>query len=185
MSIGMPGNIMNLSSMNMGSGMNMPPVSNLGGYQNINNLDNLLPSSNNDTSQASEILKGEISKIQGAGESDEPSIEGISGEDPELTQDIKTLLSQGKISDSFGFGDTHSTKEVADSFSDTLGKYLNNVNDKNTTAQSAVETFASGGNIDIHTVMAATEKADLSMQLAIQLRNKVLDAYRAIENVHV
>lgn len=77
------------------------------------------------------------------------------------------------------------TGEVADKFSDILGNYVNNVNQQNRTAEKAVETFASGGNIDMHSVMIASEKANLSMELALQMRNKILQAYQEVSRMQV
>ena len=75
--------------------------------------------------------------------------------------------------------------EVADKFSDVLGSFLNNVNQQNKGAEKAVQTFVTGGNIDLHSVMIAAEKAELSMQLAVQLRNKFVQAYQEVSRISV
>jgi len=107
--------------------------------------------------------------------------------DSELKADIYGLVEKNQYSDENSISDSGeiTSEEVADKFSDVLGNYLNNVNEKNRAAEKAVETFASGGNIDMHSVMIASEKANLSMQLAVQMKNKLLQAYQEISKIQV
>ena len=42
-------------------------------------------------------------------------------------------------------------------------------------AEDAMETFAAGGDISVHEVMIATQKSTLAMQMAIQLRNQMIN----------
>lgn len=66
-----------------------------------------------------------------------------------------------------------------------LSKYLSGVNRLQLDADHAQETFAAGGDIDIHDVMIATEKASIAMQLTTQIRNKLVDAYQEISRMQV
>ncbi len=45
--------------------------------------------------------------------------------------------------------------------------------------------MAMGEDVSVHDVMIASEKASLSMGMALQLRNKILSAYTEINNVRV
>jgi flagellar hook-basal body complex protein FliE len=47
------------------------------------------------------------------------------------------------------------------------------------------EDLAMGGNTNIHDAMIAAEKASLSMQMAIQVRNRILAAYTEITSMGV
>lgn len=69
---------------------------------------------------------------------------------------------------------------TASSITKAFGDSLASVNDKQVEAQNAVETLASGGDISVHDVMLASEKASLNMQMATQLRNKILTAYNEL-----
>jgi flagellar hook-basal body complex protein FliE len=40
-----------------------------------------------------------------------------------------------------------------------------------------------GGNADVNSVMIAVEKADVSFQLMMQVRNKIVNAYQEIEKM--
>ena len=49
----------------------------------------------------------------------------------------------------------------------------------------AFETFATGGDISVHEVMIASQKSGLAMQMAIQLRNQMINAYNEFKNMSV
>ncbi|MCS7214868.1 MAG: flagellar hook-basal body complex protein FliE [Thermodesulfovibrio sp.] len=51
-------------------------------------------------------------------------------------------------------------------------------------AQKAIEAF-SKGELSIHQVVLAMEKADMTLQTLIQVRNKVLTAYEEISRMQV
>ena len=52
-------------------------------------------------------------------------------------------------------------------------------------AEDAMETFAAGGDISVHEVMIATQKSTLAMQMAIKLRNQMINAYTEFKNLRV
>ncbi|MCQ2739853.1 MAG: flagellar hook-basal body complex protein FliE [bacterium] len=70
------------------------------------------------------------------------------------------------------------------SFMNNLGQSfaggLNMVNDMKIQANKMQEDLAMGGPTSIHEAMIAAEKAELSMQMAVQVRNKILNAYSEI-----
>ena len=47
-------------------------------------------------------------------------------------------------------------------------------------AAQSVERFLSGDGEELHTTILATQQADLSMDLFLQVRNKVVSAYQEI-----
>lgn len=75
--------------------------------------------------------------------------------------------------------------DVLKSFGNSISSGLNSVNDAVKAADKAQEAFAMGEDVSVHDVMIASEKASLSMQMAMQLRNKLLSAYTEINNVRV
>lgn len=72
-----------------------------------------------------------------------------------------------------------------DNISNGIGKGLNSVNEKMDAAQKAQEAFAMGEDVSVHDVMIASEKATLSLQMAMQLRNKIVNIYNEINGVRV
>lgn len=76
-------------------------------------------------------------------------------------------------------------EKVASDMGKAFGNGLDSVNSSQMDMERAVETMAAGGDISAHEVMIATEKANLSMQMAIQMRNKILAAYSEINNIRI
>lgn len=66
------------------------------------------------------------------------------------------------------------------SFSDVLGEKLQAVNDKIIESEETTINFINGEEEDIHNVMIATEEAKGSLQLAVEVRNKLVEAYKEI-----
>lgn len=62
----------------------------------------------------------------------------------------------------------------------SFGSGLDAVNKAKIEADRMQEDIAMGGSTSIHDAMIAAEKADLSMQMAVQIRNRILNAYSEI-----
>lgn len=69
------------------------------------------------------------------------------------------------------------------SFADTLKQALGGVQESQQTATDYVQKFLRGENVELHQVMAATEEAQLSLEMLIELRNKFTEAYRTVINM--
>jgi flagellar hook-basal body complex protein FliE len=63
---------------------------------------------------------------------------------------------------------------------DTLKSFTGEVDQEIKGANRKTEEFAVGKEYDLHEIMIASEKADLSFRLLLQIRNKLLDAYQEI-----
>jgi flagellar hook-basal body complex protein FliE len=61
-------------------------------------------------------------------------------------------------------------------FSDLLRSVLAN----DAAAQQATDSYAVGQTQNLHETMIAIEKADISLSLLVNVRNKLLDAYREV-----
>jgi len=64
-----------------------------------------------------------------------------------------------------------------DNITSSFGGGLNSVNQMKIEADRMQEDIAMGGSTSIHDAMIAAEKADLSMKMTVQIRNRILDAY--------
>ena len=76
-------------------------------------------------------------------------------------------------------------ENMENDFGKAFSNGLNSVNESQNAAYEAAETFAAGGDISVHEVMLASQKANLTMQMAIQMRNRLVNAYNEINNVRV
>jgi len=66
------------------------------------------------------------------------------------------------------------------SFSDLLSSTIGTVEQANQNATNATQQFLSGENEDLHTVAIAEQKAEITSELFLQLRNKAVSAYQEI-----
>ena len=62
---------------------------------------------------------------------------------------------------------------------------ITELNDIQKKTEDDIETFASGGDISIHEVMISAQKSKLSMQMAIQLRNQMLNVYNEFKGMSI
>jgi flagellar hook-basal body complex protein FliE len=69
------------------------------------------------------------------------------------------------------------------SFADTLKQAIGGVQSSQDTAADYVGKFMRGENVELHQVMAATEEAQISLEMLVELRNKFADAYRTVINM--
>lgn len=67
----------------------------------------------------------------------------------------------------------------------SFGNGLDAVNKARLEADRMEEDIAMGGPTSIHDAMIAAEKAELSMQMAIQIRNRILSAYTEINSMSI
>jgi flagellar hook-basal body complex protein FliE len=64
-----------------------------------------------------------------------------------------------------------------------LKNAVQSVNQVNQSANAQVNSLLQGGGGDVNNVMIAVEKADVSFQLMMQVRNKIVSAYQDIEKM--
>ncbi len=70
--------------------------------------------------------------------------------------------------------------ESDNSFGNTLTRAINEVSDARDRSGDFTRRFAAGENVELHQVMAASEEAGIALDLMIELRNKVTEAYRSV-----
>jgi len=77
---------------------------------------------------------------------------------------------------------------AAQAFSDLgkpLGAFLDSVNNLQLQSADLKKELATGGDVELHDVMIASEKAGISLNLTMQVRNKLLEAYQEIMRMSV
>ncbi|MGQ3685454.1 MAG: flagellar hook-basal body complex protein FliE [Candidatus Loosdrechtia sp.] len=70
-------------------------------------------------------------------------------------------------------------------FKETISKYVNEVNDLQLKAGESIENFAAGKVENLHEVMIAMSKAEVSFKFMMETRNKLVDAYNEIMKMQV
>ncbi|NOT07886.1 MAG: flagellar hook-basal body complex protein FliE [Gemmatimonadales bacterium] len=71
------------------------------------------------------------------------------------------------------------------SFGTLLTKALNDVGQVQQDRDEVIASFLRGEPVELHQVMAAAEEASLSLQMLVEIRNKLTEAYRSIMNLQV
>lgn len=81
----------------------------------------------------------------------------------------------------------HGTEESkgGESFADLLRAKLQEVNELQKQADAAVQGFVAGEITDVHQVMLATQRAQLALELTVQVRNKLVEAYQEIFRMQI
>lgn len=65
-------------------------------------------------------------------------------------------------------------------FGTTLAEMVKETVASDSAAHKAVENFAQGKQMDLHDTMMTMEKGDISLKFMVNVRNKVVDAYKEI-----
>ena len=73
----------------------------------------------------------------------------------------------------------------AGGFQSVLEGIIGHVEQSQTQARQATESFLTGGNEELHTVALAAQRASLEFELFLQVRNKVASAYQEIMRMQV
>lgn len=68
-------------------------------------------------------------------------------------------------------------------FADTLARALEEVSHAQDAASGTVQAYLRGEPVELHQVMAATEEAGIALEMLVELRNKVTEAYRTVINM--
>ncbi|BDR67451.1 flagellar hook-basal body complex protein FliE [Clostridium tetani] len=76
-------------------------------------------------------------------------------------------------------------KEENNGFSHMLKNKLDQVNEKQIKAEETTNNFLQGEETDIHKVMLDSEEAKLSVELAVQVRNKLIEAYQELNRMQL
>ncbi|WP_426399060.1 flagellar hook-basal body complex protein FliE [Ralstonia sp. R-29] len=88
----------------------------------------------------------------------------------------------GGIGGSAGGADT----KVSVDFGSVLKSSLDRVDASQQKAESISRSFEMGNNdVDLHDVMLSLQKANIDMQTAVQVRNKLVSAYQSIMSMSI
>lgn len=95
--------------------------------------------------------------------------------DPKLAMPdgVKTPLAQ------------QSPQNVLENFHEILQASLKQVNSLQQSADVLKQKTATGEIYDLHQVMVATEEARIALELTMQIRNKVIEAYQEVSRMQV
>jgi flagellar hook-basal body complex protein FliE len=71
------------------------------------------------------------------------------------------------------------------SFQNLLGDFVGEVNARQLAAGDAISGLLSGKNVSLHQAMISMEEANISFQMMVEVRNKLLDSYQELMRMQV
>lgn len=80
---------------------------------------------------------------------------------------------------------TPKPKSAGDNFGQMLMDALKEVNAAQINARDMQTSFMAGRNVELHDLQIALERASIAMQLTLQVRNKILEAYQEIQRMQI
>lgn len=86
---------------------------------------------------------------------------------------------------SWAVGGDNTLRPNDKSFADYMKQALGKVEQMQTEAGELSQKMAAGETADIHQTMIAYEKATLALQLTIEVRNKLVEAYQEIMRIQM
>lgn len=70
-------------------------------------------------------------------------------------------------------------------FEEGLGDAIESVSQAEQHADALAQDIATGGSTSVHDLMVATSKASLSLEMAVQVRNRAVEAYQEIMRMQI
>jgi flagellar hook-basal body complex protein FliE len=77
-------------------------------------------------------------------------------------------------------GNVKSSKEKSKSFEQVLKEAFDEVNEQQKKAEKMANDYAAGKISNIHEVIVEAEKASIALRLTVEVRNRIVEAYREI-----
>jgi flagellar hook-basal body complex protein FliE len=75
--------------------------------------------------------------------------------------------------------------EPKKSFASVLKESIEQVNNSQNEADNMTTKLINGENVDLHQVMIAQQKANITLQATLEVRNKVIEAYQEMMRMQV
>lgn len=75
--------------------------------------------------------------------------------------------------------------EEGESFSELVSQAVNGVDATMKESEQSVQNFVSGKSENVHDVMISMQRAQMSFQMMVEVRNKVIDTYHEISRMQI
>jgi flagellar hook-basal body complex protein FliE len=118
---------------------------------------------------------GKVSAIGGVS-----GISGVSGAGA-----VSSISGVGGVAGAGGVDGVASGTQSGDSFLNSLNDAFGQLNGQLNAADASMTSFATGGSADLQTVMLQMEEASVGLKTAVQVRDKLLEAYQEIMRTQV
>jgi flagellar hook-basal body complex protein FliE len=78
-----------------------------------------------------------------------------------------------------------STQPAGDSFASMLGKMVTDASAEQNGALQSVRAVQGGQNVPLHQAVIGMEEANVSFQLMVEVRNRLLEAYQEVMRMQI
>ena len=95
------------------------------------------------------------------------------------------IESIGEVSSMLNLSPLQTKSEIKQDFSQWLVSQVQETNDQIVSADTELRMLATGESDNLHHVMLSLEKAKTSMELVVQVRNKLLEGYQDIMRMQI
>ena len=96
---------------------------------------------------------------------------------------ISSATSVSNVNGLVKFSETKKDIKEEVEFSNILEKTINDVNNSQLVSNDKIDKFIKGEDVSVHEVMVAMQEAQMSMQLLVEARNKVIEAYQELNRL--
>lgn len=96
-----------------------------------------------------------------------------------------SLFQPSQISTAQGSTEKTSPYEAQQNFGDFLTNAIESVNAEQKTSDVLTEKLINGEDVELHNVMIASQKASITLNATLEIRNKVVEAYQEIMRMQV
>ncbi|TWU41740.1 flagellar hook-basal body complex protein FliE [Novipirellula artificiosorum] len=72
-----------------------------------------------------------------------------------------------------------------DSFASLMSDQVHGVNSMQNNANEMVHSLLTGGDVNEAEVLTSVQKADLAFRMLLQVRNKLMEAYREVQQIQI
>ncbi|MBA1333378.1 flagellar hook-basal body protein FliE [Candidatus Endoriftia persephone str. Guaymas] len=103
------------------------------------------------------------------------------------SMDINQVLAQMRVMSAQAQNQAEQSKPAAQAdFSDLLKRSIDQVNETQQEAKALTQAFETGEkDLDLAQVMIAVQKSSLSFDAMVQVRNKLVEAYKDVMNMPI
>lgn len=101
------------------------------------------------------------------------------------TEPITSIAKLAHLTTSGNVDKTSATTSASDSFGQMLQNALSQLSQKENAANEMTTRLAAGEDIELHQVMLTMQETDMAFQLAMQVRNKLVEAYQEVMRMQV
>ena len=110
-----------------------------------------------------------------------PTMQGMASRLDAFSPEVMPL----KPSDTARPTQISSTQPAGDSFASMLGKMVSDVSAEQNNALQSVRAVQGGQNVPLHQAVIGMEEANVSFQLMVEVRNRLLESYQEIMRMQI